>query len=204
MTNRQGMEKAFEVELPRSQEKLEVALKKAALELEKALAMAEAEIAEKEVGLEKLRRDLHRAEERMARLHADRQALSLKAPISGLVYHGQQRFGKWSDPSQLANSLRPGGMGKPHQVLMTVVAPTVGQVVGTMNEADFPFVTKDRTGKLVISAYPELECQATVVEISSVPVADGKFLVTMQPRLPNGVERLVPGMTCEVTFEEGE
>ena len=151
---RESLEKGVDVDLPRSQEQLENALKKAVLSLEKIKANTDLELAEKAASVGKLDRELRRAEERLSRLTSDQQWMTLKAPISGLTCLGEPRLGVWPDPTPLAMNLRPGSNVKPYQVLMTVVEPRVGRVIGTVEEADLPHVTKDRRGKLAVCACP--------------------------------------------------
>lgn len=199
---KRSFEKGLEIDIPRSQEQLEDALRKASVSLEKVRSASRMEVEEKELGVEKLDREASRAEERLTRLNADLQWLTLKAPASGLVYYGEQRLGVWPDPAGMEGTLKPGGTVKPNQVLLTVVEPAIGLAVGTVGEADLPLVSKDRSGKLTVPALPGFESDALVTEVSSVPISDGKFLVRFQPNLPANPERIVPGMTCEITFEK--
>ena len=151
---RQSLEKGLEVDVPRSQEDVEDALKKASLALQRALTVAETEVAEKEANVEQLDRALRRAEQRLSRLAADQQCMTLTAPISGLVYLGEQQFGKWSNSGPLAARLQPGTNIKPQQVLMTVVEPAVGRIVAMVPEADLQHLAMNRSGKLVVPASP--------------------------------------------------
>ncbi len=204
MLARQSFEKELNVNLPISKEQLEEALKKASLALEKAAEVAKNEMAEKEASVEKLNREFARAEERLTRLTADQKWMTLKAPIPGLVYLGEHRLGKWPDPVPLAANLRLGGNAKPHQVLMTVVSPQVKLVAGTVDEADLTYLKKDSQGELVVSAFPNQPCTATLADVSPIPFGDEKFLVTFQPSLAEGIQSLVPGMTCEITIEKSK
>ncbi len=201
---RQSLEKGLEVDVPRSQEELEDALKKTTLALQRALTVAETDVAEKEANVEQLDRALHRAEQRLSRLTADQRCMTLTAPISGLVYLGEQQFGQWSNSGPLSARLQPGTNIKPQQVLMTVVEPAVGRIVAIVPEADLQHLAVNQSGKLVVPAFSDLACDAKVIEISSIPIDDGKFLVTLQPALPPNTEQLVPGMTCQVIFEKSK
>jgi hypothetical protein len=87
---------------------------------------------------------------------------------------------------------------------MTVVSPQVKLVAGTVDESDLAHVTKDSQGELVVSAFPNQPCTATVVDVSTIPFGEEKFLATFRPTLAEGIQSLVPGMTCEITMEKSK
>ena len=60
--------------------------------------------------LEKLRVQRERADDRLKKLLADRELMTVKSPIDGIVYYGKCVRGKFSDSTSLAESLRRNGV----------------------------------------------------------------------------------------------
>ena len=64
-----------------------------------------------------------RTDERLKKLLADRELMTVKSPLDGIVYYGKCVRGKFSDSTTLAENLRRNGSIPPNQVVMTVVEP---------------------------------------------------------------------------------
>ncbi len=195
-------EKSINVDLPRQEVQLKEALRSSTLAVEKAVAQAEMDIARKEADVERLRVKLDRATERLERLRQDAERFTITSPAKGLVYYGRQTLGKWSDATPLLTSLRTDGAVKPYEVFMTIVGRKISQVTGTLPESALAKIAEGDMGKLTVPAAPDWKLDAEVINITEVPVSNGKHGITLKVRLPEGQRQVVPGMTCKVTFAE--
>jgi hypothetical protein len=93
-------------------------------------------LTKKKNALEKLKRQDAKSAERLQRLEKDRSAMTIRAPVGGLVYFGRGRDGNWSTPAETAPQLRPGAIVSVDEVVMTVVVPRPSLVQAKGEERD--------------------------------------------------------------------
>jgi multidrug efflux pump subunit AcrA (membrane-fusion protein) len=197
--SREYSEEALAVDIPRLEESMEEAVRKAALALEESRLTLPADLEEAEHKHHNKQVQHERLVDRYERLQADRELMTLTAPISGTVYHGKPNHGKWSDPSSLASVLRPGGIVKPNQSILTVVKLTPIQITSWVKEEDLPTLMEGTSGTVKPTAYPESEFPATIKSLATVP-AGTKFQAVLElGDIPDELS-IVPGMTCKVEF----
>ena len=196
---RESTEESLKISLPRQEEGLEQAVRKASLAWEEARLTLPAELEEAQHAYDARQIKHERTIARLDRLKSDRELMTIEAPISGTVYYGKPNHGKWSDPSSLANILRPGGSVKPNQTILSVVKLAPVEISAWIEEKHLPTLVEGTSGTVKPTAYPETEFAATVSSVAKVP-SGSKFSATLAlGEVPAGVE-LVPGMTCEVKF----
>ena len=112
--------------------------------------------------LEKLRLQRQRAEEKLKKLQADRELMTVKSPIDGIVYYGKCVRGKFSDSTSLAENLRYRGSIQPNHVVMTVVQPRPMFIRAAAAEEQLHWLRPGLTGVATPTGYPELKLAATI------------------------------------------
>src|SRR5262249_11238000 len=122
--------------LPNRETLLKEAQIKHAHDLDKARKTLAPLTAQKRASLVKVRHDLEKNAVRLERLKKDREALTIRAPIDGLAYHGKFHQGRWSLTESLASKLVPHGTVSADEVFLTVVNPRPVVVHLTIDEKD--------------------------------------------------------------------
>ena len=151
--------------------------------------------------MEKRRLELERKQQKLQRMQQDRELMKIKAPMSGLVYFGDHKQGKWADSSQMAAILRVGAAAKLNQPLLTIVRNDELHLQGKVPEKHLAVVKVGASGTGKPTAFEDLEVKVTVDEVSLVPVSDGQFMVEASfAALPDAIT-ITPGMTCQVVFD---
>lgn len=188
------------VELPRDGEKQRQSLERGELEFKKSMVSLPAQRELKELELQKQKFAHEKLARDYAKLQADFEKMTLRAPIDGIVYHGQCRRGVWSNVSGATSRvIEPNSPLPKDAVVLTIVAPEAFQLRAELDEKQLGSVRVGSSGLGQPTANPAATFPATVSEIGSVPVDDGKFDCRLQSeRLPTF---LVPGMTCDVKLQ---
>lgn len=148
--------------------------------------------------LEKLRWEQSQNEAKLKRLLADREGMTVRSPIDGIVYHGKLSRGKPADSATMADALRPGGAIQPNQVVMTVVAPRPMFIRATAPEANLRDLRPGLKGIATPEGYSDLRLPATLDATSDIPISPGMFDARFGVDLKEKTKLLVPGMTCKV------
>jgi HlyD family secretion protein len=149
--------------------------------------------------LDKLKLLRSRSEEKLKELLADRAAMSVKAPMAGVVYYGKCVRGKFSGSSE-SPGLRPGGTLMPKQVFMTIVKPRPLLIRTSVAERQLDQVRAGIKGTAVPTGYPDMKLAAIVERVAAIPEGSGNFDSRITVALDDKAEPLMPGMTCKVTL----
>jgi len=195
-TTRASRDDTLKVDLPRKQETLEHAAVKQDLLAAKAKSSLPAALGQAQRDFEKLKLDRGREEDKLKKLLADRAAMTVKAPVDGVVYYGRFTRGKWSGMEQVAESLRPGGVVMKNAVFMTVVQPRPVFVRSSVSEADVDKLRPGVKGTVQPTAFADLKLEAAVDRIDAIPSAADSFEVRLGLRTDPLPVSIVPGMTC--------
>lgn len=189
----------LKTELPREKVSHEQALARAKLEHEKAMTSlpAQRELKDLEVQKQKFSHEKQRLE--LEKLEADLARLTLKAPIDGIVYHGQTRRGTWRNtPGRQSRVIEPGESIPDDAVVITITSPDELRLRGEVTEKQIATIHPGLMGSARPASDPEKRFPVKVTEIGGVPVEDGKFDCILSA---DGMPRsLVPGMACAVKF----
>lgn len=187
--------------LPREEIQLKEAARKQTLTLEKAESSLPNQLKQKEIGLLKLIDGLEKSELRFEQLKQDREQMTVKSPIDGIVYYGSCVRGKWSPTATVAKQLREGGTLAANQVFMTIVQTRPMLVRASLPEKELHHIRPGVKGKAVPTAFPNAKLPITVDSISQLPIDGGSFDVRIRfdPQ-DKATERIVPGMSCSVTL----
>ncbi len=197
----QAHDKGLDVDLPRQHEELESAVQEAAVSLEKAKDTLPSKELQEGLKLKKLQLAQEKLKAKLQRLEEDRETMRITAPVSGIVYYGEDTDGKWPAADSLQAILRTGGILKPNQTIMTIVAARPLQVVASISEKELRHAREGAEVEVEPIAYPETEFDGTIGEISEIPVADGKFRVVVNVKVPDDGPMIMPGMECTVEWD---
>jgi multidrug efflux pump subunit AcrA (membrane-fusion protein) len=148
--------------------------------------------------MRKLRETRRRSEEKLARLQADRSLMVIKSPTTGIVYYGNSNRGKFADATSMAATLCPHGNAQPGKVLMTIVRPAPISILATVPEDKLYRVTEGLSAVVTPKAFPKLKLNASVQEVSKIPLAPGSFEASLKVARNKGADALMPGMACTV------
>jgi multidrug efflux pump subunit AcrA (membrane-fusion protein) len=129
---------------------------------------------------------------------ADRERLTVRSPVEGVVYYGKLTRGKAADAQALADALRPNGMLQMNQVVMTVVQPQAVTIRATVAEDQLHRLRPGLSGVAVPNAFPDLKLPATLSQWSDIPISPASFDATLQVNLDKAPKSLVPGLACKV------
>ncbi len=151
--------------------------------------------------VEQQRIDLERAEERLAKLEADRKLLDCRAPCDGIAYYGAFREeGQWGGSTSLESKLKPGGSVSKNEVLFTIVQLPVEKIAFKVGEADIRWMEVGLEGTIEPKAMPRTYWPVVVTEVAEIPAAADKFDVVADVTIPKRPVKIVPTMTGSVRF----
>ena len=183
-------------DLPRADERVEEATKRINITAERTRVVLPATLEKQRLDLEKLRVARARSEDRLTKLQADRESMTVKAPIDGVVYYGSCDRGKWS--ASTGEELRRGATVMPNKVFMTVVQARPLSVRVSISEKQLPNVRAGMKATLKPAALPDTRLDAILERVGSVPLTGNNFDGRLTVALSDKAEALMPGMTCEV------
>jgi len=143
------------------------------------------------------RRARKKAVKALADLKADREAMTIKAPLAGVVYYGKCDRGKWSSTT-VAGKLVPNGKLAADEVFMTIVDPKSLFVRVSISEKDFGLLAAGQTGLATPTAYPRKKLAVKLDKFSTIPTDSSKFDARLA--LPDGAGPVSAGMTCSITL----
>jgi len=197
-TSRANRDETLKIDLPRRQIALEQGLKKLDIAAAKVKVSLPAALSQAQLEFDKLKTDRGRDDRRLKKLLADRELMTLKAPIDGVVYYGRFARGRWSGAEMLVEGLRPGGMVMKGAVVMTVVQTRPLVLRSSLGEADVQKVRPGMKGTVRCAALPELKLSASVSRVDAIPLAADTFEVHARIQADSKTEAVVPGMSCSV------
>ena len=148
---------------------------------------------------EQLQRQYDRQLERLDNLKADRDAMAVRSPTAGILYHGRCVRGRWQATENIRNALRRGGAIKAGDLVMTVVQPRPLLIRTAVGEDQIRNVHFGAEARATAKAYPEIRMAGTVTSVADVPCSNGTFDVHIALLgLRKEADPIVPGMTCTI------
>ncbi|NMC18988.1 MAG: hypothetical protein GYA33_01100, partial [Thermogutta sp.] len=193
-------ERLMKIDLPRQDEEMKRDLERVRLLAARSRISLPAMLVEQRRAVEQQKIDLERAEERLAKLEADRKLLDCRAPCDGIAYYGAFNRGEWSGASTLQSKLKPGGSVSKNDVLFTIVQLPVEKITFTVGEADIRWVEAGLECTIEPKAAPRAYLPIVVTQVADIPIAADKFEVTAEVTMPKRPLGVVPGMTGTARF----
>jgi RND family efflux transporter MFP subunit len=183
-------------DLPRTDARVADVAQRADVTWEKGRVVLPLALQKQRSEVEKLRLGRSRSEERLAKLLADRAAMSVKAPADGVVYYGSCDRGKWT--AGIGEEFRRGAAIQANKVFMTLVQPRPMQIRVNVPEKQLCNVRPGLKAAAKPAGYPDLKLTAIVERVGGVPMGAGNFDGRLTVALGDQAAALMPGMTCEV------
>lgn len=193
-------DRTVNVTIPRRDVSVREAAKRIDLLSDEAKVAIPLTLKQQRLALEKLKLERARSEERLEKLLADRDAMTVKAPVAGVVYYGRLVHGRLSGIGSSPTSLRRGATLSPKQVFMTIIKPRPMFIRTTVPEKELHNVRAGIKGTAVPTGYPEMKLTAIVERVAAIPTGSGSFDTRITVALDDEAEPLMPGMTCKVTL----
>lgn len=184
----------------RQDEKVEEDLRRTTLALEKARTTQPLDRAKRAEDLAKMKYDRAKAAANLAELKQDRALMKLTAPADGFVFYGEATRGVFSESQMMEKMMRPGGMIKPFDVLVTVVPARPLKIRAAVQEADLQYVREGATGRAVPAGFADLKLDAKVAQVNPIALSPGTFDATFDVSINGDADVLMPGMACETRF----
>lgn len=202
-SSRTGTERELNTAIPRELDNQRAAKKEA----EYALSLAEQNLprtlTKRTWEADKLKRDMRKAEKRLADLKADLDILTVRSPIDGVIYYGACQNGKWTTAPAVLPKLIPGGRLTPNEIFITVVNPERLRVRSIVSEADWSKISMGTRAQVMPTTHPERKLSARVEELGNYPLPMGGYETVLSFDSAEAL-RLVPGMTCKIQLSEGQ
>ncbi len=189
---------SLEFTMPRNDETIRESARRTRLQTQRNAVTLPLTLERQQSEVEKLHQQRLRSEERLKKLEADRQAMTVTSPLDGIVYYGREVRGRFSDSVTQSETLSPFSTVQPNRVLMTVVQPQPLSILVSVSEEHLYRMRSGLNGSAVPKAYPNMKLPVTMRRISTIPTAPGQF--EGEFRVPRGeqTDQMVPGMTCKI------
>lgn len=184
--------------LPRADDRLRDVTARNLLECERNRIMLPVLLQKQRLEVERLRVQRSRSAERLKKLQADREGMTIKAPLDGVVYYGKCTRGKFADAQTVAEMLRPQGNVLPNQVFLTLVQPPSLAIRASVPEEQLHRVRVGVSGVAVPTGFPTAKLPAVLTRLGEVPISPGSFDAQLKVTLGKDAAGLVPGMGCKV------
>lgn len=188
-------DQSLKYDLTRQEIKLKDGAVQQALSLEKSRSTLPAALAQKRLGLEKLKRDREQSLEQLGKLRQDRTAMPVVSPADGIVYYGECVQGAWPKSAAVAERMRQGGLLLANEVFITIVKPRPIFVRAAVAESDLHRLREGLAGKATPTGYPSLRLPVKFQQLSPVAMAPGSYWATFSAE-PPAESPIMPGMTC--------
>ena len=190
----------LKVDLPRQEERVRENAVKQAIDLEKARSLSPLNLSQKRLTAAKLKHELAKSVVKLADLRHDREAMTVHAPVDGLVYFGRCEQGHWPTAGAIALKLQKGGIIAPDEVFITVVAVRPIEIRATVEEKDLLGLTGPGMvkGHVMAAVDPERRLPVRLTSILPVPREPGKFDAVFAVELGEDRSVIKPGMACSV------
>ena len=196
--NKAQVERSLKLGLPRLGEDKRESATRSALALARARGDLPRTLRKMQLELAKKKHDRVKSDRNLRELKEDREAMIVRAPSDGIVYYGRCVRGVWARPDPITAAKGQGGVVKPRMILMTLVRPRPLSVRATLSEKSLRHVPMRSKARVAPTAAPDRRLDATVDEISNVPVAPGKFAVRLAVAPAKSEGWVRAGMSCTV------
>jgi HlyD family secretion protein len=191
-------DQSLKMEIPRKQETLQQAAQRQDLAWAKGKEAIPLALLQARRDLEKLKLDRAHEERKLKGFLADRELMTIKAPIDGVVYYGRFMRGKWSGMETLADSLRRGGSVQKSAVVMTIVQPRPLGIRASVPEGDLEKVRPGMKAGVRPAGFPDMRLTAAVARVDAIPAGADSFEARLEVKLDEKAAAIMPGMACTV------
>ncbi len=192
------------VKHPQQRQALGFAVENAAKSLE-ALKIQQAHAkVQRDAELRRAKASAAQAEDLLARLKRDLEALTWRAPFDGRVFYGSFMNGQWPNAEMMAGLVRPGERLQPMQVLLTFCGHRT-YVRAELPEASYLDVAVDQAATVAPVSMPDARREGKVRAKSLFSAQrPGGSAYEAKVDLAEPFAELAPGMRAKVTIRGAE
>lgn len=137
--------------------------------------------------------------ESLADVKADRAAMELKAPASGVLYYGQFVNNGWSRELAQKTLLRGAKLPQKRAFMTVVPEGNATQLVASVDGFTSSRINVGDAGLIKLPSQPWKSYSSKVVSVSDAPNIKGKWDVVLKPQLEKGASLSV-GETVQAKF----
>ena len=184
-----------EVNYPRQKIRREESMKRSEIEYEKNKIIFPGTMIRAEIAFDKAKIAFDKKKEKFENLTKDRDMLTLKAPMDGMLFYGECKKGTWSGKRTIeVEDTLPG-----NKVLFTVVDPSKMMIRVSLKEKSITKVVEGIEGMSIVKGMKKTTIPVRISKIDPIP-GDGDTYaceVSLTAAAPKG---LLPGMNCKLSF----
>ncbi len=166
--------------LPRQDEKVREAVVRQEIALARAKVDLPLSLEKKRIELEKARFAQQELEEKLEKLLADRELMTVRSPADGVVFYGKSERGKWTSTATIAKQMRKGGSLSANQVLLTIVPSHKLFIRVNIPEKHLRAVHSGLAALVTPAVDPAVRLNATIQTVDPVPYKDNLYNGTLQ------------------------
>jgi multidrug resistance efflux pump len=182
--------------LPRQSERIKSKTEQQLISIAQKEVLQPIELKMAELSFKRDEIELKRQRERLEKTLIDRKLMTVKSPVSGIVYYGRYVHSRWSNGS--TTSIDPGTSVQRKKIFMTIVQPEPICLRACVEEKEFWLVRPGLAGVAVAPSAPLEPFGVSVERVSEIP-AGSSFEAVFSFASKKG-PTLYPGMTCQVTL----
>jgi HlyD family secretion protein len=189
-------QEAVTLSMPRMEERAKDTTERTRIDTELTKINLPLLLGKRRLELEKLQISRTLGDDRLKKLISDREAMTVKAPIDGIVYYGRSMRGKWSAVS--VETLRRGAPVMPNDVFMTVVQTRPINIRTTVPESQSQRVRTGLQAFVQPVGFAGLKLSAMVQRVGAIPMGSSGFDCQLTVAGDGLSSAIVPGMNCEL------
>jgi multidrug resistance efflux pump len=182
--------------LPRQEERAKEQTDRALIDVEFTKATLPLLMSKHRLELEKLKVARGQGDDRLNKLIADREAMTVKAPIDGILYYGRCVRGKWT--AMTTDTLHRGMPVQPNEAVMTVVQTRPLVIRTTVPESQAQRIRAGQEVYVDPVGFVDQKLKAIVQRVGTVPLGSSGFDCQMTVASDALNQAIMPGMNCEL------
>jgi HlyD family secretion protein len=138
--------------------------------------------------------------QKRSNLQNDLKQMTVKSPLTGVLYWGTFSRGKWSGTEPFRNKLQKGGKLKAHEPVLTICPGKKLRASINIPEKHLSSFLKTKTGQIILESNPEHKLSANVHKIGPTADSPGMYTGYLNFSLPKGIALPNPGTSCTFTY----
>jgi HlyD family secretion protein len=156
------------------------------------------ELKKKKLELQKLEEERSKLLRIKKELEFDVKQMSPHSPVTGILYWGTFKRGKWSGTMNFEPKLRKAGMIKPHEEFLTISPNKRTQVRIQLPEKYLEDVHAGMKGKIERLTNTKEKLEACLTKIADIPINPGLYDLSVEVAIPEDEKIPLPGTLCNL------
>lgn len=196
---KRSVKRSREFTHPRGDQRREILFERAKMTFERSRITLPIAKDKAELAVAKSKIDLEKKIESFAEMQADRKKMTIVSPVSGFMFYGKAKRGKWGAGAG-SRDLKVDDKLKAKAVVMTIVDNAQLLVRCSVGEADIDDFVAGLSGSAKIESIGGKLMPVAINSVGRVPMADGKYdcVVGLAKQAD---DKMLAGMTCKMSFK---